>query len=74
MDQSFVLVDLVVAPAVELLDYVPRFATLCNADRQASLHFTISWSLLRLMSTEPVMPVDLWSFVIHAWFLYTSKK
>ena len=27
-----------------------------TAARQASLSFTISWSLLRLISTEPVMP------------------
>ena len=30
--------------------------TPCTAARQASLSFTISWSLLKLMSTESVMP------------------
>ena len=56
MDKSFLLVDLVVVPVVQLLSCVPRFATLCNAECQASLYFTISWSLLKLMSIEPVMP------------------
>ena len=32
------------------------FATARTAARQASLSFTISWSLLKLMSTELVMP------------------
>ena len=31
-------------------------ATPWTADRQASLSLTISWSLLKLMSIEPVMP------------------
>ena len=32
------------------------FATPWTVARQASLSFTVSWSLLRLMSIEPVMP------------------
>ena len=38
------------------LSRVPLFATSWTAARQASLSFTISWSLLKLMSIESVMP------------------
>ena len=38
------------------LSHVPHIATLWAATRQASLSLTISWSLLRLMSIESVMP------------------
>ena len=41
---------------VQALGRVWLFATLWSAAQQASLSFTISWSLLRLMSIEPVMP------------------
>ena len=34
----------------------PTFVTLWTATHQASLSFTISWSLLKLMSIELVMP------------------
>ena len=34
----------------------PRFVTPWTAARQASLSFIISWSLLKLMSIESVMP------------------
>ena len=44
------------AVAVQLLSRVRLFATLWTAPRQASLSFTISRSLLRLMSIELVMP------------------
>ena len=40
----------------QLLSRVRLFATPWTAARQASLSFTISWSLLRLMSIESVMP------------------
>ena len=36
--------------------HVRLFATPWTAKRQASLSFTISWSLLKFMSIEPVMP------------------
>ena len=42
--------------AVQSLNRVWLFATPWTATRQASLSFTISWSLLRLMSIELVMP------------------
>ena len=40
---------------VQLLSCVWLFVTPWNAARQASLFFTISWSLLKLMSIELVM-------------------
>ena len=41
---------------VQLLSCVRLFATLWTAARQAPPSFTISWSLLKLMSTESVRP------------------
>ena len=41
---------------VQSVSCVPLFETLWTAARQASLSFTISRSLLQLMSTESVMP------------------
>ena len=41
---------------VQLLTCVRLFVTPWTAARQASLSFTISWSLLKLMSIESVMP------------------
>ena len=41
---------------VQLLSRVRFLATLWTAARQASLSFTISQSLLKLMSVESVMP------------------
>ena len=43
---------------VQLLSHVRLFATPWTAARQASLSFTICWSLLKLMSTESVMPTN----------------
>ena len=40
---------------VQLVSHVLLFATPWTAAHQASLSFTISWSLLRLMSIESVM-------------------
>ena len=40
----------------QLLSHVRIFATPWSAAHQASLSFTISWSLLKFMSTELVMP------------------
>ena len=42
--------------SVQLLSRVLLFATPWTAGRQASLSITISWSLLKLMSIELVMP------------------
>ena len=41
---------------VQLLSHVQLFAAPWLATHQASLSFTISWSLLKLMSIESVMP------------------
>ena len=41
---------------VQLLTCVQLFATSWTAGHQASLSFTISWSLLKPMSIESVMP------------------
>ena len=42
--------------SVQLLSHVQLFATPRTAARQASLSLTYSWGLLKLMSTELVMP------------------
>ena len=41
---------------VQSLSHVQLFATPWTLAHQASLSFTISWSLLKLMSTESLMP------------------
>ena len=41
---------------VQFLSHVWLFETPWNAARQASLSFTISWSLLKFMTIESVMP------------------
>jgi len=46
----------IVAVVVQSLSHVRLFATPWTAARQGSLSFTISWSLLRLVSIESVMP------------------
>ena len=46
------------------------FATPWTAARQASLSFTISWSLLKLMSIEFVMPtqwLNIWWYLKKLW-------
>ena len=45
--------------AVQLLSHVQLFATPLTAACQASLSFTISWGLLKLVSIESVMPSNL---------------
>ena len=44
--------------SVQLLSHVQLFATPWTAARQASLSITNSWSLLKLMSIESVMPFN----------------
>ena len=41
---------------VQSLSHVQLFATQCTATQQASLSFTNSWSLLKIMSIKSVMP------------------
>ena len=47
-----------VAVVVQLLNHVQLFATPSTAAYQASLSFTISWNLLKLMSIESMMPFN----------------
>ena len=49
----------VVRVGVQSLSRVQLFATPGTAAHQSSLSFTISWSLLKLMSIESVMPSNL---------------
>ena len=43
---------------VQSLNYVCLFATPWTTARQSSLSLTVSWSLLKLMSIESVMPTS----------------
>ena len=43
---------------VQSLSHVQPFVTIWTAARQPSLSFTISWSLLKLMSIESVIPFN----------------
>ena len=49
-------ITVVIVSAVQLLSCVWFFATPWTAACQASLSFTVSWSLLKLMSIESRMP------------------
>ena len=55
--------------SLQLLSHVQLFVTPRTAARQASLSFTISWSLLRLMSIESVMPSNHLILCRHLLFL-----
>ena len=48
---------------VQLLSHIQLFVTTLTTACQASLSYTVSWSLLRLMSIELVMPSNLSSSV-----------
>ena len=53
----FILITLLfIVFVIQSLSRVRLFATPWTAAHQASLSFTISWSLLKLMSIESVMP------------------
>ena len=56
MDYGLIQCDTGVGPVVRSLSRVRLFATPWTAARQASLSFTMSQSLLKLMSIELVMP------------------
>ena len=58
--------------SVQSLSHVLLFATQWTAARQASLSFTISQSLLKLMSIESVMPSTISSSVVHFFFCLQS--
>ena len=48
----------VVVDVVQSFSHVQLFATPLSAPHQASLSFTISWSLIKFMSIESVMPFN----------------
>ena len=50
---------MLVVAFVQLLSHVRLFVTPWTAAHQDSMSFTISWSLLKLMSTESVMPSNI---------------
>ena len=52
---------------VQSLSSVRLFATPWTAARQASLSLTVSWSLLKLLSIESVMPFLVW--IHHSLFI-----
>ena len=53
---NMTVVNRLCSVAVQLLSHVELFVTPWTATHQTSLSFTISLSLLKLMSTEPTMP------------------
>ena len=55
-DQGFIPFLSYIVVVIQLLSCVWIFVTPWTAAHQASLFFTISWSLLKLMSLELVMP------------------
>ena len=62
---------MLVISSIQLLSHVWLFATPWVAARQASLSITNSWSLLKLMSIESVMPSN--HFILcHPLFLLPS--
>ena len=54
--QAIIFVLNIIIFVVQSLSHVWLFATPWTAARQASLSFTFSWNLLKLMLTESVMP------------------
>ena len=68
---SIVLLMLSFVIVVQLLSRVQLFATSWTAECQASLSFTISWSLLRFMSIESVILSN--AFYILAQFNLVSQ-
>ena len=57
---------------VQLLSHDWLFATPWTAARQASLSFTVSQRLLRLMSIQSVMPLNHYKYVLFWMYLYIS--
>ena len=62
---------------VQFLSFIQHFATTWTAARQASLSFTISQSLLKLMYIEPVMPSNhliLCCSLLHQRSIFPSSR
>ena len=70
-DHLFPLVPLSALVVVQSLSYVRLFVTPWTAAYQASLSFTLSWSLLKLMSIELVMPSN-HRILCHSFLLLLS--
>ena len=58
MNLRFFIFKIGIVVLVQLLSYVQLFATPWTSALQASLSFAVSWSLLKLMSIESVMPCN----------------
>ena len=56
IDRNFLLTFLIQFSSVPSLSHVQLFVTPWTAALQSSLFFTICWSLLKLLSTESMMP------------------
>ena len=57
-NSAIMFLTTLVVVVVQSLSHAQLFVTRWTAVCQASLSFTISWSLLKLMSTESVMPFN----------------
>ena len=71
MRQYTLMILYIIIFVVLSLSHVLLFATPWTAARQASLSFTISWSLLKLLSVESVMPSN-HLILYHPLFLLPS--
>ena len=71
MKQCTLIILYIIIFVVLSLSHVLLFATPWTAARQASLSFTISWSLLKLMPVESVMPSNC-LILYHPLFLLPS--
>ena len=85
---SIIAPSIFIILGVQFLSHVRVFVTPWTAANQASLSFTISWSLLKLMSIESVIPfnhliqlynhswpkLSVWSFqhVCCVWFWFSN--
>ena len=73
-----IILKVVFGVVVQSVSHVRLFATPWTAECQASLSFTISWSLLKLMSTKAVMPsnhlVLCHPLLLHPLLLLLGKK
>ena len=57
--------------SVQSLSHVQLFATPWTAACQASLSITNSWSLLKLMSIESMMPSNTYIWNLERWYWWT---
>ena len=67
-----ILIDVLHFVVVQSLSHVWFFATSWTAAHQVSLSFTISWSLLKLLSIESVVPSNHLKLCHHLLLLWIS--